>query len=260
MMGEISWYNDPFFVALIVVILTLVTSRVAGRLESRARRKEQAAMLRIAFAAEIDTIVQNLEPVLRDLLSAWKKGESWASRELVLPCTVYEANVSRIGEIGDKQLVHFLVVAYSHLRELTGRGVQEGSNSEPRESPLSLASLLSAWQFAVAAHSILRQTTHDTVPRRTEPLISQEDADRLNLTVDFVNDLLHDAGQRPREFASSIERIREKYPRAYDRWDIDEDERLQKEFKDGRSVKELSDLFERQPSAIRSRLNKLGLT
>lgn len=177
-----------------------------------------------------------------------------------MPCTVYEANASRIGDIGDKQLVYFLVAAYSHLHELTGRGVQEGGDSEPGESRLSFATLLGAWQFTVAAHSILRQTTRDTVPQRIKPLLSEEDADRLNVTVDFVNDLLHDPEQQSCETVSSVKRIREKYPRAYDRWNTDEDERLQREFKDGRSVKELSGLLGRQPSAIRSRLNKLGLT
>ena len=57
----------------------------------------------------------------------------------------------------------------------------------------------------------------------------------------------------------NFEKIRQQYPRAYERWTGDEDIRLQDEYNKGRSVRQLSETFQRQPGAIRSRLRKLGL-
>jgi hypothetical protein len=55
------------------------------------------------------------------------------------------------------------------------------------------------------------------------------------------------------------EKIRQKYPRAYVKWSQDEDENLKKEYASGQQIDELAQRFQRQPSAIRSRLHKLGL-
>ena len=52
--------------------------------------------------------------------------------------------------------------------------------------------------------------------------------------------------------------IRQKYRRAYEKWTDEEDERLRAEFRSGKRVKELAGIFQRQPGAIRSRLDKLG--
>jgi archaellum component FlaC len=55
------------------------------------------------------------------------------------------------------------------------------------------------------------------------------------------------------------EKIRQKYPRAYVKWSREEDENLQKEYANCQEVSELAQKFQRQPVAIRSRLQKLGL-
>ena len=55
------------------------------------------------------------------------------------------------------------------------------------------------------------------------------------------------------------EKIRQKYPRAYVKWSQDEDENLKKEYASCQQIGELAQRFQRQPSAIRSRLQKLGL-
>jgi len=57
----------------------------------------------------------------------------------------------------------------------------------------------------------------------------------------------------------SIEEIRKQYSRAYEKWTSEEDENLENEFKKGHSVIKLAGLFQRQPGAIRSRLNRLEL-
>lgn len=55
------------------------------------------------------------------------------------------------------------------------------------------------------------------------------------------------------------EKIRQKYPRAYVKWSREEDENLQNEYASGQQIGELVNKFQRQPAAIRSRLQKLGL-
>jgi hypothetical protein len=57
----------------------------------------------------------------------------------------------------------------------------------------------------------------------------------------------------------SMQRAKEQYPRAYERWTADEDERLRKLFQSGRDSTEIANLFQRQPSAIVSRMRKLGV-
>lgn len=55
------------------------------------------------------------------------------------------------------------------------------------------------------------------------------------------------------------EKIRQKHPRAYVKWSLEEDEKLKNEYVSGQQIGELAKKFQRQSSAIRSRLQKLGL-
>ncbi|MCE7858446.1 MAG: hypothetical protein DPW18_17870 [Chloroflexi bacterium] len=55
-----------------------------------------------------------------------------------------------------------------------------------------------------------------------------------------------------------LKQIKISYPNAYGKWTEFDDELLKQEFANGTSVKALSKLFHRQPSAIRSRIRKLG--
>ena len=57
----------------------------------------------------------------------------------------------------------------------------------------------------------------------------------------------------------NLESIRRRYPRAYEKWTEGDDVRLRIEDGSGVGVQTLSQMFQRQPSAIRSRLRKLGL-
>ena len=59
--------------------------------------------------------------------------------------------------------------------------------------------------------------------------------------------------------AYSVENIRNRYPKAYSQWTIEEDEALRLKYQDGSSVSELADFFQRQPGAIKSRLSHLGI-
>ena len=57
----------------------------------------------------------------------------------------------------------------------------------------------------------------------------------------------------------NMDEIRQKYPKAYEKWLPEEDEQLKRKYTDGMSVSDLAKHFQRKPSAIRSRLEKLGL-
>ena len=58
---------------------------------------------------------------------------------------------------------------------------------------------------------------------------------------------------------SRLVRIREQHPRAYMAWDEEEDARLMELYTKEEKVKTIAEILERQPGAIRSRLNKLEL-
>jgi hypothetical protein len=53
--------------------------------------------------------------------------------------------------------------------------------------------------------------------------------------------------------------IKSRHPRAYAPWSPEEDQRLTTLFKGGVRSRQIADEFQRQPSAIRSRLRKLNL-
>jgi hypothetical protein len=59
--------------------------------------------------------------------------------------------------------------------------------------------------------------------------------------------------------AYSVEQMRQKHPKAYERWTSDEDEHLKAKYREGATIAELAVFFQRRDSAIRSRLAKLGL-
>jgi DNA-binding NarL/FixJ family response regulator len=53
--------------------------------------------------------------------------------------------------------------------------------------------------------------------------------------------------------------IRKAHPRAYDAWTSEEESRLKELNASGTTVAEIAQLLQRQPSAIRSRMQRLGL-
>jgi hypothetical protein len=60
-------------------------------------------------------------------------------------------------------------------------------------------------------------------------------------------------------YQQRIDRIRQAYPRAYEKWTDEEDEQLRQKHLDGAGVNELAGILQRQPRAIKSRLRRLGM-
>ena len=57
----------------------------------------------------------------------------------------------------------------------------------------------------------------------------------------------------------NITQIRSKHPRAYEKWDTQEDRSLTELFRKGHKINQLAEILQRQPGAIGSRLKQLGL-
>jgi len=66
-------------------------------------------------------------------------------------------------------------------------------------------------------------------------------------------------GKQSKSKAYKVDDVRQKHSKAYQKWNVDEDETLRKKYAEGVSISELADFFQRQPGAIESRLVKLGL-
>jgi hypothetical protein len=58
---------------------------------------------------------------------------------------------------------------------------------------------------------------------------------------------------------SKLADLRKKHPNAYRSWDKDQDDRLEKLYKDGKSIEEIANDLKRSYTSIESRLVKLGL-
>lgn len=56
-----------------------------------------------------------------------------------------------------------------------------------------------------------------------------------------------------------ISRIKEKYPNAYEKWDLEQEKQLGRLYRMGKNVTEISMITQRQPSAIKARLRRLEL-
>jgi ATP-dependent DNA helicase RecQ len=57
----------------------------------------------------------------------------------------------------------------------------------------------------------------------------------------------------------NLEQIRKQHPRAYEKWEAGEDEKLRSFFVSGMSTKQIAEALQRQSGAIQSRLRKLRL-
>jgi DNA-binding NarL/FixJ family response regulator len=74
-----------------------------------------------------------------------------------------------------------------------------------------------------------------------------------------AREALEVAGQTDGAYAGRLAAIQERHPRAYAPWSSEEDLQLRQLVEAGQSVEEISARLQRQPSAIRSRVQRLGL-
>ncbi|MGK7925738.1 MAG: hypothetical protein AB4290_10910 [Spirulina sp.] len=95
--------------------------------------------------------------------------------------------------------------------------------------------------------------------KRSLPNVRQTLQQILEQTLeDFERDL-EESDESQSADRDRLAQIRKKYPKAYEKWTVEDDEELSALFEDGMKIMDLSQHFQRQPSAIRSRLKKLDL-
>jgi len=68
-----------------------------------------------------------------------------------------------------------------------------------------------------------------------------------------------DESDKISSYSEKMANIKEKYPSAYEPWTLELDQQLIKYHNEGKSIRELRDIFGRQRGGIRSRLKKLEL-
>ncbi|HHE37968.1 MAG TPA: DNA helicase RecQ [Candidatus Cloacimonetes bacterium] len=66
-------------------------------------------------------------------------------------------------------------------------------------------------------------------------------------------------GKTEKEKSFSFNKVREEFPKAYEKWTETDDDLLETSFQIEQNIGELAKLFQRKPGAIRSRLRKIGL-
>ncbi|WP_238178360.1 hypothetical protein [Calothrix sp. 336/3] len=101
-------------------------------------------------------------------------------------------------------------------------------------------------------------TTPESVNKALKALI--EVVPRISLEADDsqATSKFKKLSEQPQK-SYSIEEIRKQYPRAYESWNAEEDEELRLQYNQQASIDEIATEFQRQPSAVKSRLKKLGL-
>lgn len=85
----------------------------------------------------------------------------------------------------------------------------------------------------------------------------KEKIESPNLSVELKRKQIKDITKI--NYHERLEKIKEKYPNAYEPWTSEADEEIKRLHLQGKSNSELSKIFQRQSSAIRSHLKKLGL-
>ena len=65
--------------------------------------------------------------------------------------------------------------------------------------------------------------------------------------------------ESPSDYQARMTQIKKTHPRAYERWSDAEDAELSTLHEKGTTITEMAKRFQRQPSAVRSRLEKLDL-
>lgn len=92
--------------------------------------------------------------------------------------------------------------------------------------------------------------------RRSNIIISEEHIDDF---IDQLEKVKACVKVETDEKSYSIDKIREKYPNAYNKWDEEQDEELTRLYCEGHKVSKIAKIMKRQPGGIRSRVRKLEL-
>jgi len=91
-----------------------------------------------------------------------------------------------------------------------------------------------------------------------DKIVIDDSEEDINLKKQFSEVDYKSSTKSKSEYHEKVEEIREKYPKAYMPWTESDDILLEDYFTKGKPISEIAELFKRKPSAIHSRLKKLG--
>ncbi len=180
----------------------------------------------------------------------------------------------RVRQLEEKALSHCrknerIQILESALKEYAGGLLASQGKESPRQTPedtvhsnnnsASSQKSVKACEFEIrsdenSAGSIILKPLNRK--GRPEIVVTESNAQWFRDAFD------HAAKSLGWKFASNnanISEIKKKYARAYEKWEREEDRKLAKAVADGLVIDEISTILERQPSAVKSRIEKLGL-
>jgi DNA-binding CsgD family transcriptional regulator len=127
-------------------------------------------------------------------------------------------------------------------------------NETPRLSPKSRQVL----KLIAKGHSYAQIVDGNPTLNYHDIFFAAEEAVWLDERIGNMDQGSDNPPSRPTSI-SAMERAKEKFPRAYALWSEREDAELASMHAAGKSKKDIAIHFQRQPSAVESRLRKLGL-
>jgi hypothetical protein len=80
--------------------------------------------------------------------------------------------------------------------------------------------------------------------------------ERMDIALAAREALILNGAAKTRE--ERLAKIQQRYPRAYEKWSVEEEERIERLYKEGKTIREIAADCHRQPNAIKSRLERLG--
>jgi len=169
---ESHWYESPLAAAFVGVLLGFLVSQLGTELLRRRERRIREESLMVAFRGEIKAIRASL----RGLMRRWKSDLSLdlppVKYKVVIPRTVFSANVHALGELRSAILVEQIVELYKGYDRI------DDAKRRSNVDDLAYARLVSEQFYkTVSVDMKLRQLTKHIGRENYKIQVSQEDVD-----------------------------------------------------------------------------------
>ena len=145
------WYNNPLFVALVTIFLTLLTTQGSNYLNRCIQRRRKSIDLKVAFHGEIEALRELLSSHTKTAHAALQSGKILRDYTFYYPNKIFEANASLLGEIGDAVLVSQIAQLYSALANVSVRAERMQTGIYDKELGLKylVRDLMALWDITI---------------------------------------------------------------------------------------------------------------
>jgi len=122
--------KDILINAAIPALAGAAFGMVSTLLIMRYPQKRNKESLQTAYLGEIQIIHMAVRRAARNAFSAWQENRNLAGQKFSYSRAVFDGNIARLVELGDKQLVRNIVFLYGVLEQACeeGRHLQEGAS------------------------------------------------------------------------------------------------------------------------------------